>query len=187
MLKRLTGMGGAQVRWRNPTSSDGFCMLRRKSRWRRVWQVSLLCLALFTLMGAGDQTARFNDLGHRMMCVCGCNQILLECNHVGCKYSDNMRGELMASLDRGDSDDLTLQDFVQKYGTTVIAAPTTTGFNRVAWIMPYLALVLGLATVVLIVRAWRNRPLVLPAGSVAPVRGVELEHFREQARKDTNL
>ena len=158
-----------------------------RSTLRRAAQLALLCCALFTFLGAGDEAARFNDLGHRMMCVCGCSQILLECNHVGCKYSDNMRGELMAALDRGDSDDLALQAFVQKYGTTVIAAPTTTGFNRVAWIMPYLALVLGLTTVVLIVRTWRNRPLVLPAGSVAPVSGAELEHFRAEARKDTEV
>jgi cytochrome c-type biogenesis protein CcmH len=121
------------------------------------------------------------------MCVCGCSQILLECNHVGCKYSDNMRGELMAAVERGDNDDLTLQTFVQKYGTTVMAAPTNTGFNRVAWIMPYLALVLGLATVMLIVRAWKNRPLVLPPGAVVPVKGEELERFRNQAREDTEL
>ncbi len=96
------------------------------------------------LMGAGDQAARFNDLGHRMMCVCGCNQILLECNHVGCTYSDRMRAELVAAVDRGDNDDLTLQSFVQKYGPPVLAAPTKTGFDRVAWVAPYLALVLGL-------------------------------------------
>ena len=100
---------------------------------------------MFALLGAGDEGARFNSLGHRLMCVCGCSQILLECNHVGCTYSDRMRGELMAGLDRGENDDLTLQDFVQKYGPTVLAAPTATGFNRVAWIMPFLALVLGLA------------------------------------------
>ena len=162
-------------------------MRARQGTFRRAAQLVLLCCALFTFLGAGDEGARFNALGHRLMCVCGCSQILLECNHVGCKYSDNMRGELMAALDRGDSDDLTLQAFVQKYGTTMMAAPTTTGFNRVAWIMPYLALVLGLTTVVLIVRAWRNRPLVLPAGSVAPVSGAELEHFREEARKDTEV
>jgi cytochrome c-type biogenesis protein CcmH len=96
-----------------------------------------------------------------------------------------MRGELIAAVERGDSDDLTLQAFVQKYGTTVMAAPTTTGFNRVAWVMPYLALALGLTTVVLIVRAWRNRPLVAPTDAVSPVSGAELEHFREEARKDT--
>jgi cytochrome c-type biogenesis protein CcmH len=154
---------------------------------RRSLQLGLVCAALFTFMGAGDSAARFNDLGHRLMCVCGCNQILLECNHVGCKYSDKMRGELMTAVERGDNDDLTLQTLVQEYGPTVMAAPTTTGFNRVAWIMPYLALVLGLTTVVLIVRAWKLRPLVLPEGAVTPIKGSELEHFRDQARKDTEL
>ena len=100
---------------------------------------------VFACLGASDEGARFNSLGHKLMCVCGCSQILLECNHVGCTYSDRMRGELMAALDRGENDDLTLQDFVQKYGPTVLAAPTATGFNRVAWIMPFLALALGLA------------------------------------------
>jgi cytochrome c-type biogenesis protein CcmH/NrfF len=151
----------------------------------RALHLGLLSLALCTLLGAGDEAARINDLGHRLMCVCGCNQILLECNHVGCQYSDRMRGELAAAVERGDSNDLTLQAFVQKYGTTVMAAPTTTGFNRVAWVMPYLALVLGITTVVLIVRAWRMRPLALHVGGVAPVTGSELERYREQARKDT--
>jgi len=153
----------------------------------RTAQLILLTLAVFTLLGAGDESARVNDLGHRMMCVCGCNQILLECNHVGCAYSERMRAELIAAVDRGDNDDLTLQSFVQKYGTTVMAAPTKTGFNRVAWIMPYLVLVLGLVMVTAIVRVWRSRPLVLPAGAVGAVHGAELEHFRAQARKDTEI
>jgi cytochrome c-type biogenesis protein CcmH len=152
---------------------------------KRSAQLLLLTLALFVLLGAGDESARVNDLGHRMMCVCGCNQILLECNHVGCAYSQRMRDELVAAVDRGDNDDLTLQGFVQKYGTTVMAAPTKTGFNRVAWIMPYLVLVLGLVTVTFIVRIWRSRPLVLPADGVAAIYGAELERFRDQARKET--
>jgi cytochrome c-type biogenesis protein CcmH/NrfF len=156
-------------------------------RVKRGLHVILLALAVFTLLGAGDEAARVNDLGHRMMCVCGCNQILLECNHVGCSYSDRMRAELVAAVDRGDNDDLTLQGFVQKYGTTVMAAPTKVGFNRVAWIMPYLVLILGLAMVTLIVRAWRSRPLVLPIGAVAAVHGAELDRFRNQARKDTEI
>src|SRR5438270_9555192 len=129
-------------------------------RKNRALQVALLSLAVIALMSAGDET-RFNDLGHRVMCVCGCRQILLECNHVGCTYSDRMRDELAAALKRGDSDDLTLQAFVQKYGSIVLAAPTTSGFNRVAWIAPYLALVLGLTAVVLVIRGWR-RPTADP-------------------------
>ena len=87
-------------------------------------------------MGAGDDP-RFDKLGHKMMCACGCRQILLECNHVGCSYSDRMRDELQTALTRGDSDDLVLQAFVQKYGPTVLAAPPATGFNLVAWVMPF--------------------------------------------------
>jgi len=100
--------------------------------------VLLLLMLSLPLTGAGVD--RFNALGHRMMCSCGCGQVLLECNHVGCPRSDGMRNELAAGIDRGDSDDLVLQSFVQKYGATILAAPTTSGFNRIAWVMPFLVL-----------------------------------------------
>ena len=153
----------------------------------RTLQAGVLVLMVFAFLGVSDEGARFNKLGHKLMCVCGCSQILLECNHVGCTYSDRMRGELMAGLDRGENDDLTLQDFVQKYGPTVLAAPTATGFNRVAWIMPFLALALGLMTTIFIVLAWKKRPALAAPGGVLPVSGTELERFRTQARKDTDL
>jgi cytochrome c-type biogenesis protein CcmH len=138
-------------------------------------------------MGAGDTDARFKDLGHRMTCACGCGQILLECNHVGCTYSDKMRNQLLAALDKGDNDDLVLQGFVQDYGPTVIAAPTATGFNRVAWIMPFFVLALGIAFAVYIVRSWKNRPAPALADGIAIPRGGELEEFRRKARNETDL
>jgi cytochrome c-type biogenesis protein CcmH/NrfF len=152
----------------------------------RTGQFTLVLAALFTFLGT-DQDARFQSLGHKVMCVCSCNQVLLECNHVGCTYSDRMRSELASYVDRGDSDDLTLQALVQKYGPTVLIAPTTTGFNRVAWVMPYLVLVLGLTTVALIARTWRTRPQIIPTGGPGRVSNVELERYREQARKDTEV
>ena len=55
----------------------------------------LLLLAVVLLLGAGDDSAaRFKKLGHRMMCPCSCSQMLLECNHVGCQYSERMRADL---------------------------------------------------------------------------------------------
>jgi Cytochrome C biogenesis protein len=165
---------------------------------RRFLHVTIVCVAVFLSLGAGDD-ARFNRLGHRMMCTCGCGQILLECNHVGCQSSDKMRSQLLAALSRGggggggtggtggDSDDLILQGFVQEYGPTVIAAPTATGFNRVAWIMPFAALALGIAFVVFVVRAWKNRPAPALADGIAIPRGAELDALREQARKETDL
>ena len=154
---------------------------------KRLAQLGLLVFAVLTLLGVGDDDARFKDLGHHLMCVCGCNQILLECNHVGCQYSDRMRNELSAALDRGENDELTLQSFIQKYGTTVVAAPSTTGFGRVAWIMPFAALLAGMGTLVWVVRSWRMRPAPALADGIRPVKGPELERFREQADKETDL
>ena len=159
--------------------------ISNRLRQKRLIHGAVVLAAIFLFVGAGDD-ARFNDLGHRLMCVCGCHQILLECNHVGCQYSDNMRTELAAAIDRGDNDGLALQSFVQKYGTTVLAAPLKTGFDRVAWITPFVALILGLSTVVLVVRAWRGRPAPAMPG-VEPRSEQELDQFKKQARKDTEL
>src|SRR6202162_5301842 len=169
----------------NPFSKQGAPLLasfaRRGSSRRKLAQPILLCLPVFALLGAGDPATRFNEIGHQMMCICGCNQILLECNHVGCPDSDGMRNELMASLTRGDSDSLVEQGFVQKYGPTVLAAPTTKGFDRAAYIMPFAALIFGFGLIVLVIRAWKNRPAPAIADGLQPLRGAELEQFRDQA------
>jgi cytochrome c-type biogenesis protein CcmH len=145
-------------------------------------------VGVLLLMGAGDNSARIDRLGHQMMCVCGCGQILLECNHVGCSYSSSMRSELIAGVDAGDSDGAVLQAFIQKYGTTVLAAPTMMGWvNRAAWIMPFAALAFGILLVAFVVRAWRHRPLPAPVGGPTRVAGADLDRFRDQARKETEL
>jgi cytochrome c-type biogenesis protein CcmH len=162
-------------------------MTRRKQISLRLLRCTLLSLAVFALAGAGDPATRFNELGHQMMCICSCGQILLECNHVGCPDSDGMRNELMTAVSRGDSDSLVEQSFVQKYGPTVLAAPTAKGFDRTAWIVPFVALALGLSIVVLVIRSWKNRPAPAIADGLRPVRGAELEQFRDQARKETEI
>jgi cytochrome c-type biogenesis protein CcmH len=154
--------------------------------------VLILGVPLLAAAPPRSADARFNELGHKLMCRCGCNQILLECNHVGCSYSTQMRNELTAVLERGappggstpDSDDLVLQSFVQEYGATVLAAPTTSGFNVVAWIVPFLALVVGLGLVTWIVRKWNFR--LQPVGA-QDLSAAELEEFRRRAREETDL
>jgi len=133
---------------------------------RRALQCIILAAAVFTFSGASDPAPRFNQLGHQLMCICGCGQILLECNHVGCPVQ---------------------QAFVQKYGPTVLAAPMTSGFDRTAWIMPFVALLAGIFVVVYIVRAWKNRPAPALADGISVSRNRDLDEFRAQARKETDL
>jgi cytochrome c-type biogenesis protein CcmH/NrfF len=152
----------------------------------RLRLIAAMFLGMFLFVGAGDD-ARVDRLGRQVICMCGCNQVLLECNHLGCPYLSRMKQELTAAVDRGDSDSAIIQFFVQTYGTLVLAAPPNHGFNRVAWLMPSLALLAGITLVIFIVWMWRKRPLRVHASVPAPVRGEELARFREQARKETGL
>jgi len=155
----------------------------RKSR-RAIQLLGIAVLAI-AFMGA-DVDARFNKLGHQLMCMCGCNQVLLECNHVGCSYSERMRGELTASLERGDNDSLALQSFVQKYGNTVLSAPTSSGFNVIAWVMPFAVFAAASVLTVWLVRLWKSRPVAQPVAS--PNLGNEqLDELRKKARQETEF
>lgn len=154
---------------------------------RRTLHCVVLAAAVFAFSGASDPSTRFTTIGHQLMCICGCGQVLLECNHVGCPDSDGMRNELVAAVNRGDSDSLVQQAFVQKYGPTVLAAPTTQGFDRAAWIFPAVAFALGVTLIIFLVRAWRNRPAPALADGIILKHGPEIDQFREQARKETDL
>lgn len=151
----------------------------------RIAQLALIALLAVVFLGA-DTDARFNKLGHQLMCACGCNQILLECNHVGCTYSDRMRNELSAGLARGDNDSLILQSFVQKYGNTVLAAPTATGFNRVAWVMPFAVFVVAIFLTVWLVRLWKSRAVAQPVPA-PKLDARELDDLRKKARQETEF
>jgi len=145
--------------------------------------LSLLVIAVaFGTLGADLDRARFEKLGHQMVCTCGGNQILLECNHVGCPASDGMRNELVAAMNTGKNDSDVLGVFVAKYGPTVLAAPTTSGFNLAAWITPFVLLLAGLAIVVLLVRNGRFRPALDTANI-----GADAGRYRERVRQETEL
>jgi len=143
----------------------------------------LVAAGAVSLLGANGDNARFTDLGHRMMCVCGCNQILLECNHVGCTYSDKMREQLASAVQNDSSDENVLQAFIREYGTTVLAAPTGRGFDRVAWIMPFAVLLAAIAAAAMMIRSWTARePVEAASGTLSA-----LASYRDQARRETEL
>jgi cytochrome c-type biogenesis protein CcmH/NrfF len=124
--------------------------------WMKTVQAMALAVAVCFSMGATDASSRFNDLGHKLMCTCGCAQMLGECNHVGCPESGRMRNELSAAIAAGSSDKEILASFAAKYGATVLAAPTTHGFDLVAWIAPFAVFAAALLGTILLVRRWAN-------------------------------
>ena len=45
---------------------------------------------LITPVGAQQLSERAKQVGGKFMCMCGCNQVLTGCNHVGCSTSSAM-------------------------------------------------------------------------------------------------
>lgn len=151
----------------------------------RLWlQISTACLLLMFTVGAGDNGARYNELGHKLICTCGCTQVLLECNHVGCTVSTQMEGELRTALDRGDGDDQILHGFVQKYGPTVLAAPPTSGFNLVAWVTPAILFLLATLATAFLIRSWKLRGVPMPP---EPAPNPRMDSIRAKIRRETEI
>lgn len=139
----------------------------RISRTRLMVALLLLGSALALHGDVGPQ-ARYVRLGQQLICTCGCGQSALTCNHLGCPVVTKMQAEIHQRAASADSDELVLESFVQEYGTQVLANPTTKGFNLVAWVMPWVALGLGLALVLYFVKRWRQRQPAVAAGPPDP-------------------
>ncbi len=154
-------------------------------RHRTVQLVLVFTLALVT-MGASDTTAKFSNLGHKMVCICGCGQILLECNHVGCPSSDGMISELRAQVAGGGSDTSIFNWFAAKYGPTVLAAPIRGGFDNAAWIVPVAVFLLAIVGTALLIRRWKGRHMIAAAAGPAFTYPAEND-LRERIRRDTEF
>jgi cytochrome c-type biogenesis protein CcmH/NrfF len=132
-----------------------------------------------------QETARARALGQKLMCVCGCNQVLISCNHVGCSYSHDMIKQLDERVARNEPDDLTVQAFVQEYGPTVLSAPPAKGFNRVAWVMPVVVPLVALGIFWEVIRRWRQRS-ALVAASGPKISPDLLARAQREAHKDAD-
>jgi len=138
-------------------------------------------------MGAQDLSDRAKQIGGKFMCMCSCNQVLTQCNHVGCTTSTAMLKELNQSLARGGSEDAITQMFVQEFGTKVYAEPPKSGFSLVAWALPSIYLFVGTCLVVFVISRWRKRPVqeAEHAGNTAGISPELLERARAQAARET--
>jgi len=60
-----------------------------------------------------QKTDHAKQLGMKLMCMCGCAQVLVQCNHINCHSSAPMLKELDDHIALAPADDMIVQDFVQ--------------------------------------------------------------------------
>jgi cytochrome c-type biogenesis protein CcmH len=136
---------------------------------------TLLLAALAASLAARAEEARptVESVSERVMCLCGCVATLNHCPHpeTECSMRAEMTSLIKKEIAEGKTEPAILQDFVERYGVKVLAAPPGKGFNLAAWVLPGFGLVVGLVCVVVIVRRWRwpsTAPVIATPAPVDP-------------------
>jgi cytochrome c-type biogenesis protein CcmH len=149
--------------------------------------VGLASVPLFVSPSGAQQTDRAKQIGGKFMCMCGCNQVLTQCNHVSCPVSPVMLKDVDQAVAKGASEQAISQAFVQEFGTKVYAEPPKSGFSLIAWTLPSIYLLFGTLLVVFVISSWRKRPAPQSAAqnNVAGISPELLERARLRAARET--
>ncbi|MEO7272653.1 MAG: cytochrome c-type biogenesis CcmF C-terminal domain-containing protein [Vicinamibacterales bacterium] len=113
-------------------------------------------------------------------CTCGCRRSLANCGMPNCEGHAAQTAKMQQYLKEGKDHDSIIAAFIQEFGgQDILSAPVDKGFNRLAWLFPYLvgasgAMMIGFAAV-----KWSRLPHEAP-----PVRTVSP---REEAALESKL
>jgi cytochrome c-type biogenesis protein CcmF len=121
-------------------------------------------------------------LGQRLVCLCGgCGK-----EPIGvctCDYAKDIRRQIASLVDQGKSEDEILQHFIAQYGSEeLLGAPIDKGFNRVAWLFPYVAGATGVAALGFVAVRWTRRHVAAPPEASAPADAELNERLDDELR-----
>jgi cytochrome c-type biogenesis protein CcmH/NrfF len=150
---------------------------------KRLALVLLLAICCNPALLRAQDDDRYTRVGSKIQCTCGCGDVLIKCNHVGCQSSDAMIRQLRAALVNYKNDEDVLNWFRKNYGVTSVIAPATHGFELTIWVVPPVLLAGSLLFVFLLARKWRDSSAIASSANVDP----RLEELRARARRETEL
>lgn len=129
---------------------------RRGCGARRARAAAVLVAAALGLApaGAADLTPQ-QQIEGRLMCYCGCSDLTVRvCT---CGTADSIRGDIRERLAAGETPDQVVAAYIARHGEKIRSAPTKRGFDLLAWITPFAALLIAGSALVLVVRRWGRR------------------------------
>ena len=114
-------------------------------------------LALALVLAAPSPAAfalTSKDIERELMCQCGCTMVVDVCD---CDTANQIRTKIAGMIDQGQGKDQIVASFVAQYGEKMLSAPTKKGFNLVAWVGPFVAVLAGGTALFFILRAWTRK------------------------------
>ena len=102
---------------------------------------------------AEELDARAAEIAAELRCPVCRNQSVVESN---AELSREMQALVRERLVAGDSEEEVKEYFVSRYGEWILLEPQRRGINWVVWGLPFVALALGAALAVILVRKWTS-------------------------------
>ena len=148
--------------------------------WLRISALLSLAVALWgqTVKTGDPMHGRVRAIGERLKCQCGCPYTIAGCEAMSCEMRPVVNEQIRQDLSAGLGEDTIFEKLKQKYGPLIINTPPAQGFNLLGYVMPFIALVVGLVVIRYVVLRWR-RHQVAPAAS-SPLA----EKFHDQIEKE---
>jgi len=114
---------------------------------------------LVLLVASPVLAATQQEVEEALSCQCGCGLTVHACNHLQCPSGEPMKKEIGERLARGEDTETILAAFRTRYGEKVLSSPTFRGFNWLAWITPFAAVLIGAFGVTVVIRRWARAPV----------------------------
>ena len=96
--------------------------------------------------------------------------------------ADRMKIFIADRISKGDDKQEIIDALVVEFGRGVLATPPKSGFDLLAWIVPIVLVVGGLAAIPFVTRAWAQRRADEPVPEIAPEDAARLDE--ELRRRD---
>jgi len=124
-----------------------------------------LLLAVLVLPAASAATTRasFTQIEDEVMCVVCHEPLAVAQSPEAFQERDYIRGLILQGKSRREIEN----DLVQQYGPAVLAKPPAHGFNLLVYVLPPVAVVLGMVTLAITLPRWRRRTRQASAAAAA--------------------
>lgn len=118
-----------------------------------------------------------------IICQCGCGLSVYACElSMPCDVSKEMKYQAATYLAQGMTPEQTLDQFAKDFGERVLAAPTKSGFNLTAWVLPFVGFGVGAVLVIWALLTWRKQQPVVEQ-TAAETDAEMLSRIEDDVRK----
>lgn len=129
-------------------------------RWGPWIAIAVVAIAVLSVAAFGTRSAptaqdRVSSISRTVKCPVCSGESVAESN---APASQEIRRQIAEQVQQGMTDEQVRSYYAAKYGEAILLTPSASGVNALVWILPVVALAIGIAVLVIVFRRWTTAP-----------------------------